>query len=368
MHGNEATSKELLIHLIDYLLNNQENDPSVDFILKNTRVHILPSMNPDGNEESILGDCQGTDGRYNEDNIDLNRNFPDLFECNEKLELQPETKAIVNWLEKNTFVLSANFHSGTVVIDYPFDNYLNANKDHLPLESKTDDDDVFQYLSLNYSFNHANMRYSPCNNTEEYFTNGIINGAQWYPTVGSMQDFNYWSYGCYEITPEISCCKYPTESELETNWLENKVPLVEYLKLANSGIRGIISYLNGEPAKYLSVGIDNREPLFKTNENGEYYKLLLPGNYSIHVSIDCSDHIFHEFFELKQDLIEMNITLDINEIYEISAQLNKHPIFCEKVINSKCSDDTSNSGNRKFSFSIILNLFFILIILEKLLK
>jgi len=105
MHGNEATSKELLIHLIDYLLNNQENDPSVDFILKNTRVHILPSMNPDGNEESILGDCQGTDGRYNEDNIDLNRNFPDLFECNEKLELQPETKAIVNWLEKNTFVL-----------------------------------------------------------------------------------------------------------------------------------------------------------------------------------------------------------------------------------------------------------------------
>ena len=48
MHGNEVPGKEILLHLVDYMLNNQKNDPNVDFIMKNTRVHILPTLNPDG--------------------------------------------------------------------------------------------------------------------------------------------------------------------------------------------------------------------------------------------------------------------------------------------------------------------------------
>lgn len=46
MHGNEAVTQEVLLLLIDYLLNNHKNDANVDFVLKNTRVHIMPSMNP----------------------------------------------------------------------------------------------------------------------------------------------------------------------------------------------------------------------------------------------------------------------------------------------------------------------------------
>ena len=48
MHGNEVPGKEILLHLVDYMLNNQNNDHNVDFIMKNTRIHILPTMNPDG--------------------------------------------------------------------------------------------------------------------------------------------------------------------------------------------------------------------------------------------------------------------------------------------------------------------------------
>ena len=54
MHGNEVPSKEILLHLIDYLLFNQTSDPAVDYLLKNTRIHILPSLNPDGQSNKLF--------------------------------------------------------------------------------------------------------------------------------------------------------------------------------------------------------------------------------------------------------------------------------------------------------------------------
>ena len=52
-----------------------------------------------------------------------------------------------------------------------------------------------------------------------------------------------------------------------TNWQENKNALISYLKMANTGIKGIVQYANGMPGQNLSIGIDSRQPLFKTNKN-----------------------------------------------------------------------------------------------------
>jgi len=75
-------------------LYNQNTDPNVDYLMKNMRIHIMPSMNPDGYEQSSVGDCTGLTGRYNANGLDLNRNFPDMFFCNTNA-IQPETNAVM---------------------------------------------------------------------------------------------------------------------------------------------------------------------------------------------------------------------------------------------------------------------------------
>ena len=134
-------------------------------------------------------------------------------------------------------------------------------------ENLTEDNDVFKSIAKIYSFNHLHMmnQSSYCNVDEELFTDGITNGglcitlnylsfflfnvsfclAKWYPLKGGMQDFNYWGIGCLEVTIELTCCKYPSASELSQVWLDNKKSLIEYLKVANTGIRGVITYSNG---------------------------------------------------------------------------------------------------------------------------
>ena len=66
-------------------------------------------------------------GRLNENKIDLNRNFPKPGETKE--EMEPETRALVNWLDNNNFVLGANLHDGAVVASYPWDHYSDHSRD-----------------------------------------------------------------------------------------------------------------------------------------------------------------------------------------------------------------------------------------------
>lgn len=335
MHGNEVIGKELLLLFIDDLLNRQKFDDELDQLMRSTRIHILPSMNPDGNEMSIVNDCMGVYGRNNSNNYDLNRNFPDLFELNED-PIQPETNAIIKWLEANSFMLSANFHGGALVVNYPYDTYTNASR---PVENPTSDNDVFQAMALNYTSNNPKFRDAMC---YEYFEQGITNGAAWYPVKGGMQDFNYWRFGCMEVLVEISCCKYPPPSEIGEHWAENRQALIDYLKFANTGVRGVVSFKNGHPAVNLTVQISSREPYFKTNQHGEYYRILLPGAYNLTLAYGC-EQFYRTRFDVPEHskLIEMNITLDNDALVkyqQLASKLDRYGVFCQNNENNTKND------------------------------
>jgi hypothetical protein len=51
-----------------------------------------------------------------------------------------------------------------------------------------------------------------------------------------MQDFNYLNSNTFEITIQLSCCKYPSskDNNLEKEWDRNKEALLTYMEMVNN--------------------------------------------------------------------------------------------------------------------------------------
>lgn len=291
MHGNEALGRVLLLHLIDDLVRGfRKNESWSVRLLTSARIHILPTMNPDGFDSSDT-DCVYSQGRFNANGVDLNRNFPDAFDGLKNRQhlvaakREAETTAVMSWLQSETFVLSANLHGGALVASYPYDN-SNGGQELVRGASLTPDDDVFVHLAKVYSYNHASMHLGDHCHDGRPFLEGVTNGFRWYPLSGGMQDYNYVWAQCLDLTLEVSCCKFPPAAKLPALWSENKRALLAFVQQVHLGVKGRVLDSSGMPVENAVVEVKGRENMcpFRTNRHGEYYRLLLPGNYTFMVT------------------------------------------------------------------------------------
>nr|XP_039260303.1 carboxypeptidase Z-like [Styela clava] len=315
IHGNEVLGRELLLQLMqhicrEWLLGNER----IRNIVRNTRIHLLPTMNPDGYSVAAR---QGPErngwltGRFNSRDHDLNRHFPDLtkiayineakFARNHHLEIPkrywrehkkgsfPEIYAVIKWLENYDFTLSAQLHGGELVANYPYDvrrktsSYALKNFSPELMYSKSPDDKVFRHLASTYAENHGTMADPVLNRCEEKFgrRGGITNGAAWYTISGGMQDFNYLYTNSFEILIELSCRKFLPAKELPREWINNKEALLKYIEQAHIGIKGYVTDEFGIPFHRAVIHVHGIRHDVTTNEKGEYWRMLLPGKYIV---------------------------------------------------------------------------------------
>uniref|UniRef100_A0AAV2JGI8 F5/8 type C domain-containing protein n=1 Tax=Knipowitschia caucasica TaxID=637954 RepID=A0AAV2JGI8_KNICA len=316
MHGNEVVGRELVLNLMQYLCREfKKGNTRVARLITETRIHLLPSMNPDGYEEAYAKGSElagWADGRYSYEGIDLNHNFPDLnnimwnaqeraqekaqdiskipnhyipmpeYYTKEDAMVAPETRAVINWMEEIPFVLSANLHGGELVVTYPYD----CTRDWAPQEDTPTADNAFfrwlasVYASTNLVMSNPDRRVCHYENFQQH--NNIINGGAWHTVPGSMNDFSYLHTNCFEVTVELSCDKFPHVSELPMEWENNKESLLVYMEQVHRGIKGVIRDKQSRKGiENAIIKVDDHEHDIRSAEGGDYWRLLNPGEYKI---------------------------------------------------------------------------------------
>jgi len=278
MHGDETTGYVLMLHLIDYLLANYNSVDKVTNMVDNLEIWINPLANPDGTYAGGNNTVQGAT-RFNANNIDLNRNYPDpdpyWGDHPDGNAWQKETIEFMELADSISFVLSANFHGGAEVFNYPWDTW-----EHL-----TADDNWWQYVGHEWA--DTAQFYSPEGYMDGY-NDGITNGYQWYFVHGGRQDHMNYFHNCREVTLEISNTKLLPASQFPDFWEYNYRSFLNYLEQALFGIQGTVTdSISGEPVGALVFindhDLDNSWVVSNT-ESGNYFRPLYQGVYDISFS------------------------------------------------------------------------------------
>ncbi|NXC44779.1 AEBP1 protein, partial [Penelope pileata] len=306
----------------------QDGNPRVRSLVAETRIHLVPSLNPDGYElarqaGSELGNWAL--GHWTEEGFDLFENFPDLTSplwAAEERQLVPhrfpghhvpipehylqedaavavETRAIVAWMEKNPFVLGANLQGGEKLVSFPFDA-ARPRSDAAPRPPEDDEDSerpevhespdhaVFRWLAISYASAHLTMSETfrgGCHAQDVTEAMGIVQGAKWRPRAGSMNDFSYLHTNCLELSVYLGCDKFPHESELQQEWENNKESLLTFMEQAglgtHRGIKGLVTDPQGEPIANATIVVGGIKHSVRTASGGDYWRILNPGEYRV---------------------------------------------------------------------------------------
>jgi len=270
MHGDETTGYILMLRLIHTLLNSYASSPQINALVNNTEVWINPLANPDGTYRTGNHTVNGA-VRYNANNYDLNRNFPGV-DGNNSQPLQTETLVFMSNASQNYFRLSANFHGGAEVVNYPWDCWSRLTPDNS------------WWVRVSRKYADTVHQYAPSTYMDGY-DNGITNGYAWYYVRGCRQDYMIYYLHGRESTIEISNTKLLPPAQLPAHWEYNYRSLINYLEQVHFGINGSVKdSLTDMPikAKISIAGFDiDSSEVYSDSLFGMYYRMIFAGTYNL---------------------------------------------------------------------------------------
>ena len=241
-HGNEFMSAELPLNLALHLVQNYSIDSSITELVDNREIWIIPMVNPDGRE---------ADTRYNAHGIDLNRNYGYMPESSTPYS-EPETQAMRNNALQNNFVLSLSFHCSGNIVNYVW-NYKTQ---------RVPNNDAVEFLSEQYGAHNG------------YW---VVEGYDWYQTLGDCNDFSYGCRGDIDWTIEVQSSNIPQA------WNLNRDAMLEIIDAANMGLTGVVTNANNGQPLAATVWVDETPwPCFADPLVGDYHRVLLPETYTVH--------------------------------------------------------------------------------------
>ena len=238
-HGDEFIGTECCLHLIKYVCTHQDN-ATVQFLLNNYIIYVLPMVNPDGVEAGkTAADWDYEVVRKNAHGVDLNRNFDWYWRLGDSDPTsatyrgpspfsEPETQAIRDFVSNHTVVLVLTLHSGTEALIYPWGHRSDSSR-FTPENSLYEQIGAYIQQKWGYEYGTAydTVGYTASGTTQDWFYGNCSNGFS--PLSFTLEVYrgsyaNWWEY----FNPD------PTSYEF--NYTLNRVGNLSLWLFSNAGV------------------------------------------------------------------------------------------------------------------------------------
>ncbi len=284
IHGNELVPIMNMMRLVDWLCSKYSSDARAKRILDSIDMWVSPMLNPDGtykggNNASVVSNAQ----RYNNNRVDLNRNWARLPGAGQTPREEKETTAFLKYEKSHIWAMGIGWHSGTEGISYPWSSFGRAHPDKA----------WYEYVGDLY----ANQAQADGPNG---FFDDIHNGNgqgyyHLYPAKGTAKDAICFYQNTRTNCHESSTTKNMPASRLNNYWNYHFKATLKYVQEALHGIRGVVKDSDTKkalPAKVWVEGHDknqDRSYIFAdtTNNVGNYHRLIIAGTYNLTFSCEA---------------------------------------------------------------------------------
>jgi len=292
-HAREPVGTECCITIIEYLLNNYGLNIDVTRWVDNYEIWIVPQINPEGwfymyenNFENPWwrknlhdNNDNGTIDR-DQDGVDLNRNYHHTWNLGGSDEIsswtyrgrspfsETETQANRNLSQAQKFVCSISYHSYGEIVIYPWSG-------NHPAQDQALINDMVQNVAGRIP------KYS-----REGFYDPSVTGYN----GGMSMNWQYAKNGTIEFIVETCDEFMPTGAKARSVANDNLSSALYLLeRLEGPGVTGTVTDSEtGEPIPALVKVVEHFDPELyprKCDSNyGRFYRLLLPGPYTLEVS------------------------------------------------------------------------------------
>lgn len=298
-HAREPLSTEVAFYVLNYLLDNYGSDPEVTENVNSKEIWFIPIVNPDGHEVVLdqidlnwrknIRDNDGngsiTSGSWlYPDGVDPNRNYgwewggqgasaspsdqtyrgPEAFS-------EPEIIAMRDLMDDHHFVAGITYHTYSELVLWPYGYTSSAVAP-----------DVDAISDLGTMMGEA---------IPSLYGGHYTPQPSWalYPASGVTDDYAYGQHGIFSYTIELATEFIPPANVVEQVTEDNLEAALILLNRPNyATLTGhVTDAATSEPlvAEIYIEEIDNsgsyREPYQSNEEYGSYYRMLMPGTYTV---------------------------------------------------------------------------------------
>jgi hypothetical protein len=303
-HAEEVLGLEMIMDMIPDLLENYESDPEKRRLVDSLEIWFMPCMSPDGHH--IVTTVQDTGWRKNArdnnengvldldyDGVDPNRNYdfnwalggesqpPDYFYKGPYPFSEPENRAMRDFCERERFTTLVNYHSPSYsfgeIVYFPWT--WTSHNPSVPPD---------WYVLVDVAGGLAAQIVS------DYDPQSTYSAVRGEAEVGNARNWQYGTLGIIALTVEICSrrCQVPPE---EVDDIVGRNMVGAYW-LCERSLKSILKVnvrdtSSGAPLEAMVRVIeidtlDSIPPPRRTHPStGSSYRLLLPGTYSVEVSI-----------------------------------------------------------------------------------